>query len=68
MHFWEYTIGGLDWYEIGYFSFKIFSCLAYAHVPDYLRKKLDDKAEKCIFIGYNHEIKGHKLSNPNTKR
>ncbi|XP_027151836.1 uncharacterized protein LOC113751887 [Coffea eugenioides] len=33
---------------------------------DYLRKKLDDKAEKCIFIGYSHETKGYKLFNPNT--
>ena len=46
--------------------FKVFGCLAYAHVPDQLRKKLDDKAEKCIFIGYSHETKGYKLFNPNT--
>lgn len=28
---------------------KVFGCVAYAHIPDQLRKKLDDKAEKCIF-------------------
>ncbi|RVW79987.1 Retrovirus-related Pol polyprotein from transposon TNT 1-94 [Vitis vinifera] len=29
--------------------FKIFGCIAYAHVPDEKRKKLDDKGEKCVF-------------------
>lgn len=43
---------------------KEFSCLAYAHVPDALRKKLDDKAEKCVFIGYSSDTKGYKLYNP----
>lgn len=31
--------------------FKIFDCIAYAHIPDQKRKKLDDKGEKCIFLG-----------------
>ncbi|XP_071940050.1 uncharacterized protein [Coffea arabica] len=48
--------------------FKVFGCLAYVHVPDHLRKKLDDKAEKCIFIGYSHETKGYKLFNPDTRK
>ena len=33
---------------------RIFGCIAYAHIPDQKRKKLDDKGEKCIFIGYEH--------------
>ena len=32
---------------------KIFGCIAYVHVPDELRSKLDPKAKKCIFIGYS---------------
>jgi len=32
---------------------KVFGCVAYAHVPKELRGKLDDKSEKCIFIGYS---------------
>lgn len=47
---------------------KIFGCLAYAHVPDQLRKKLDDKGEKCIFIGYSDTSKAYKLYNPETKK
>lgn len=32
---------------------KVFGCITYAYVLDQLKKKLDDKGEKCIFIGYN---------------
>ena len=42
----------------------MFGCICYAHVPDALRKKLDDKAEKCIFLGYSQRTKGYKLYNP----
>ncbi|XP_071927597.1 uncharacterized protein [Coffea arabica] len=52
--------------DISYF--KVFGYLAYAHVPDHLRKKLDDKAEKYIFIGYSHETKEYKLFNSNTRK
>lgn len=38
---------------------RTFGCVAYAHIPDALRNKLDDKAEKCIFIGI---VKGAKLT------
>lgn len=47
---------------------KTFGCLAYAHVPDSLRTKLDDKSEKCIFIGYSERTKAYKLYNPKTKK
>ena len=30
---------------------KVFGCIAYVHVPDELRRKLDPKAEKCILVG-----------------
>ncbi len=33
--------------------FKVFGCIAYVHVPDEKRSKLDPKVEKCIFIGYS---------------
>jgi hypothetical protein len=35
--------------------FKVFGCIAYVHVPDEKRSKLDPKADKCIFIGYSLE-------------
>ena len=40
---------------------KFFGCVAYAHVPDELRKKLDKKGHKCIFVGYSEDTKAYKL-------
>lgn len=31
---------------------RVFGSLAYRHVPDQLRKKLDDKGEQMILVGY----------------
>jgi hypothetical protein len=42
---------------------KVFGCIAYVHVPNELRTKLDSKAEKCVFIGYSLEQKGYKCYN-----
>ena len=42
---------------------KIFGCDAFMHVPKKKRSKLDNKAEKCIFVGYKDGIKGYKLWN-----
>ena len=39
----------------------IFCCEAFVHVPKKKRSKLDNKAEKCIFVGYKDGIKGYKL-------
>jgi len=36
---------------------RMFGCIAYVHVPDEKRSKLDPKAEKYIFIGYSLEQK-----------
>ena len=47
---------------------KVFGCIAYVHVLDELRTKLDPKAEKCVFIGYSLEQKGDKCYNPVTRQ
>ncbi|MCO5549008.1 hypothetical protein L7F22_002474 [Adiantum nelumboides] len=47
---------------------RVFSCLAYAHIPQQLRGKLDDKAVKCIFVGYSSGSKGYRLYNPATNK
>lgn len=41
---------------------KVFGCIAYALVN--LRSKLDEKSEKCIFIGYSPQSKAYRLYNP----
>ena len=45
---------------------KVFGCIAYVHIPDELRNKLDPKAEKCVFVGYSLEKKGYRCYNPIT--
>ncbi len=47
---------------------KVFGCIAYVHVLDEKRSKLDPKAEKCIFIGNFLEQKGYKCFNPSTRK
>ncbi|KAL0283768.1 UNVERIFIED_CONTAM: hypothetical protein Sangu_2868500 [Sesamum angustifolium] len=40
----------------------------YAHVPDPKRSKLDNKGEKCIFLGVCEQSTVYKLYNPVTKK
>ena len=48
--------------------FKIFGSIAYAHVPEVKRKKLDDRGETCVFLGVSDISKAYKLFNPLTKK
>ena len=47
---------------------KVFGCVSYAHVLDDLRKKLDNKTQKCIFVGYSEDTKAYKLHDPITRK
>ena len=47
---------------------RVFGCVAYVHIPDKMRKKLDSKGDKCIFLGYCEDSKGYRLLNPSTKK
>jgi hypothetical protein len=47
---------------------RVFGCDAYVHVPKENRGNMDNKAEKCILIGYKDGMKGYKLWNPKTKK
>ena len=47
---------------------KVFGCVAYAHVLDELRKKLDKKGHKCIFVGYSEDTKAYKLYDHVTRK
>ncbi len=46
----------------------MFGCIAYMHVLDKKRSKLDPKVEKCIFIKYYLKQKGYKCFNPSTQK
>lgn len=48
--------------------FRIFGCIGFAHIPDQRRTKLEDKAEKCVFLGVSEKSKAYRLYNPNTKK
>jgi len=47
--------------------FKIFGSLCFKHVPEQIRKKLDDKAELMILIGY-HPTGAYKLYHPKMRK
>lgn len=47
---------------------KVFGSVAYAHIPDQKRTKLDDKSKKLIFIGYDEKSKAYNLYDPITKK
>ena len=46
----------------------IFGSIAFAHIADELKRKLDKKNERCIFTGYSEQQKAYKLYNPITKK
>ena len=48
--------------------FKTFGCIACVHIPNEKREKLDDKGEKCIFLGVSDQSKAYKPYNPSTKK
>jgi hypothetical protein len=47
---------------------RTFGCIAFTHIPSELRKKLDDKSDKCIFVGYNETLKAYRLYNTISKK
>jgi hypothetical protein len=47
---------------------RVFGYIAYVHVLDEKRSKLNPKFEKCIFIGYSLKQKGYRCFNPSTQK
>lgn len=43
---------------------RVFGSIGYVHVPNETRRKLDDKSEKLVFVGYAENSKGYKFYNP----
>ena len=48
--------------------FRVFGCIAYVHIPDEKRRKLNDKGVKCIFLGVSDHSKSYKLYDPIIKK
>lgn len=61
------TVKGSTPYELWYGKpaqidhFRIFGSEVYVHVPKQKRSKLDAKAKKCIFVGYDDNHKGFRV-------
>ena len=47
---------------------RIFGCVAFVHVHNQNRGKLDPRALKCVFVGYSSTQKGYKCYHPPSKR
>ena len=47
---------------------RVFESIAYSHVPDEKKGKLDDKSKKCILVGYSENSKAYRLCNPISKK
>lgn len=45
---------------------RVFDCVCYVFVPDCLRSKMEKKAVRCIFTGYDSERKGWRCIEPST--
>ncbi|CAB3979798.1 Retrovirus-related Pol poly from transposon TNT 1-94 [Paramuricea clavata] len=33
-------------------NLRVFGCIAFAHIPKHMRKKLEEISRKCVFVGY----------------
>jgi hypothetical protein len=47
---------------------RVLGCVGYTKILDARRTKLNDKSEKCIFIGYGDRRMRYKLYNPIIKK
>jgi len=46
---------------------RVFGCEAFSFIVSEKKKKLDQKAEKCIFVGYDSQHRGYRLYSPSYK-
>ncbi|CAM9000198.1 unnamed protein product [Rhodiola kirilowii] len=54
--------------EVNLSFLHIFGCVAYVHIPDVERSKLDAKSVKCTFIGYGGDDFGYQLWDEQNKK
>ncbi len=48
--------------------FRVFGSPGFVHIPDEKRRKLDEKAVKCILVGYCETSKAYRMWNPTTRK
>jgi hypothetical protein len=54
--------------EVNLSWLKVFGCIAYVHISDHARGKLDPKSLKCTFIGYGGDEFGYRLWDDQNKK
>lgn len=47
---------------------RIFGSDVFVHIPKQKRQKLDAKAVKCVFVGYDNHSKGYRVWNPDSNK
>ncbi|KAJ0445113.1 putative RNA-directed DNA polymerase [Helianthus annuus] len=47
---------------------RVFGSVCYVFVPNHLREKMEKKAIRCIFIGYDEQRKGWRCCDPTTNK
>lgn len=48
--------------------FRTFGCELYVHIAKESRRKLDAKARKCLFVGYDKDVKGYRVFDQDTNK
>jgi len=48
--------------------FRVFGFVAYVHIPEQRRTKLDSRSTKCVLLGVSEESKTYRLYDPVTKK
>lgn len=66
----EYRIPEEVWSgkEIKLSHLKVFGCVAYVHISDQVRGKLDPKSLRCTFIGYGGDEFGYRFWDDKNKK
>ncbi|KAK2378762.1 putative mitochondrial protein [Trifolium repens] len=54
--------------EVKLSHLRVFGCVAYVHISDQGRNKLDPKSKKCTFIGYGEDEFGYRLWDDENKK
>ncbi|KAD2394436.1 hypothetical protein E3N88_41413 [Mikania micrantha] len=45
---------------------RVFGCVCYVFIPAHLRHKMEKKAVRCVFVGYDSHRKGWRCCDPNS--